>query len=46
MKRCPICGSTRLSINPAYGIRCNRCGWINRKGEYDAEFRIFKEMIE
>jgi len=29
-KKCPSCGSTRLSVNPSYGMKCRKCGYENR----------------
>jgi transcription initiation factor TFIIIB Brf1 subunit/transcription initiation factor TFIIB len=30
MKKCPICGSTRITESST-GRACKRCGWIHKK---------------
>jgi len=31
MKRCPNCGSTKISINESAEFYCKACGYVNSK---------------
>jgi len=41
-KSCPACGSKDISVNPFYGMRCNKCGFDNIRfvSKKDMQFKI------
>lgn len=41
-KKCPRCGSTRLSKNESYGMKCNRCGYVARRKINKEEIKFVK----
>jgi uncharacterized Zn finger protein len=28
-KKCPVCSSKKIIVNPNFGMRCNNCGYCN-----------------
>lgn len=35
-KSCPNCGSKNIKKNESYGFLCNKCGFLNRRGDFKA----------
>jgi ribosomal protein L37AE/L43A len=43
-KHCPKCGSSSVDRNPRFGMRCRKCKWDTRQGEFPLTIVTAKEL--